>query len=141
MGDSLTTLLGGESVSVALRDGSKQEVFVRALPLRLVNKWATLDAAGTMAAEAEMVELYCDKPEGFADKLTIESHEAVLARGEVLNRPTFARWQSRTASRAREWAQAGEAAQSLARELNPTVAVSPTPPSNSAASSDDSLPK
>ncbi len=137
---SLVTLLGGENVAVKLRDGSTPTLFVRALPLRLIGKWAELDAQGTPDAEAEMVELYCDVAPGFADTLTVESHEALLAKGEALNRPIFARWQGRAASRAREWTQAGEAVASLQRELQPS-APSPMPPPNSAASSADCPPK
>jgi hypothetical protein len=137
---SLTTLLGGESVKVKFRNGNEQELFVRALPLRLISKWAELDANGTPESEAQLVELYCAADAGIADELTIESHEAVLAKGEELNRPIFARWQSRAASRAREWVAAGEAVQALNRELNPNAAL-PTSQPNSASSSDGSLPK
>jgi hypothetical protein len=138
---SLTTLLGGESVKVMLRDGSTRELFVRAVPLRLIGKWAELDSTGTPECESDLVSLYCALRNDEVDALTVEACEAVLAKGDALNRPTFARWQSRAANRAREWAQAGEATLALQRELNPAFVVSPPPPPNSASSSDGSQPK
>ena len=134
----LATLLGGESVAVVYRSGEKAEVFVRQLPVRLIGKWAQLDSAGTPESEAALVELYCALPEGGSDALTVESYEAVLARGEALNRPTFARWQRRATDRAREWVAANAEVQGLRRELEPTP--SPTPAPGSASSSDGSRP-
>lgn len=137
---SLATLLGGEAMKVTLRDGTVEEVFVRQLPLRLIGKWSGLDSNGGVDAEAQLIELFLDKPEGFADGLTVESAEAVLAKGDALNRPTFVRWQQRHANRTREWVKAGEATEELRKELN-LPAASPTSPQNSASSSDGSQPK
>ena len=113
-------------------------MFVRQLPVRLIGQWATIDSTGTPESEAALVELYCGMPEGGSDALTIESYEAVLARGEALNRPTFARWQSRATDRAREWVAANEVVQAAKRDREPTP--SPTPAPGSASSSDGSRP-
>lgn len=83
----MTIILGGVTHEAQMRDGSKEEVKVRQLPIRLIEKWAT-----AQGDEAALVELYCDKEEGWDDKLLPESHVAIMKIGEDLNLPIFGRW-------------------------------------------------
>ena len=57
----MTIILGGVVVEALLRDGSKEEVKVRQLPIDDFGEWA-----GLQGDEAGLVELYCDRQ----DKLT-----------------------------------------------------------------------
>lgn len=141
---TLTTLLGGEALAVEYRDLSAapptapKQVFVRALPLRLIARWSELDSNGSPEAESSLIELYCGMEEGFADLLAPQSCEAILAKGDALNRPIFARWQKRHSDRAHAWVAAGEQMKALVADL---PAPSPTPQPNSAPSSGDSQPR
>ena len=71
-----------------------ETVFVRQLPIRL---FPQLRAA--LQDEGKMIELYCDKPAGWADGLTVESHEELIAKGDEINRDFFSRWVERMKSR------------------------------------------
>ena len=79
-------LLGGQEVTAALIDGSTETVKVRQLPIRQLQKFMAL-----MGDEAAMVELVCDKPNGWADSLSIDSFEAIAALAWKINHPTFER--------------------------------------------------
>jgi hypothetical protein len=57
----MTIILGGINFEAAFRDGSKEEVKVRLLPVEFMGEWALLQGD-----EAGLVELYCDRQ----DKLT-----------------------------------------------------------------------
>jgi hypothetical protein len=84
----LEVILGGVTVVAKLRDASIEEVKVRQLPIRLLTtKWAQ-----SLGDEAALVELYCDKPEGWDDQLLAESHEEIIRIGEALNFPKLSRF-------------------------------------------------
>lgn len=68
-------------------DGSKETVKVRSIP---PSKIQALVIA--LANEAVLIELYCDKPEGWADSLTIESVNAIADKGQELNRLLLSAW-------------------------------------------------
>jgi hypothetical protein len=84
----LDVILGGVIIQAKLRDGSSEEVKVRQLSNRLLTqKWP-----GLLGDQAAMVELYCDKEDGWDDKLLPETHDEIIDIGTKLNAPRFARW-------------------------------------------------
>lgn len=127
---TLATALGCLIVSVVYRDGTQEAVPVYALPVREIGQWAALDSAGTIESEVQLVERHCcRKPEGWADTLSPESYDAVLAKGEELNRPIYARVRSRADQRAREWAGVAESQNKLVMELGARISGTPSPAS------------
>jgi len=88
------TLLGGAIASVTMRDGKTEEVTIRQLPVKL---FPVLLAA--QDDEGKLAELYCDKPPGWADALSIDSFEAVITEGERINSDFFSRWVQRRINR------------------------------------------
>lgn len=89
----LITIAGGVELEVAYQNnGNKEIVKVRQIP---VSKIQTFIMA--LANEAEAIELYCDKPKGWADTLSVESASAVADKGQELNLPFFAAWFRRQA--------------------------------------------
>jgi len=90
----METLLGGASVAVNYIGGNAGTVEIIQLPIR---KFPTLLAA--LDDENKQAELYCDKPEGWSDTLTPESHENIVAEGERINADFFERWARRRLAR------------------------------------------
>ena len=126
----LAVILGGEELTVKTRDGESHRVWVYQLPVRRITRWAQLNYGG-MDAEPELVELYADKPQGWADTLTLESYDAVLAKGEELNRPTFAAATSRYDRRAVDGAAVVEGRKNLETQLTAKASATPSPGSAS----------
>lgn len=106
---TMTAVFGGERIPVEymveagnLPEGAdaaqwlESPVQVRALPIRALQRY--LEISGDDAA---VVELYCDKPEGWADCLTVESVEAILEKGNELNFPAIQRLRERRADQAK----------------------------------------
>lgn len=90
----MTTLLGFSEVAVTFANGEKGTVKVRQLPVRQLNAYLL-----KIDDEAGAVELFTGNPEGWADTLTLESFEAVLAEGERLNSDSFFAWLRRRVER------------------------------------------
>jgi hypothetical protein len=105
--DELVTITGGIEIeithlpAVAGRDGPvgeadsfphKETVKVRQIPISKIQQFAL-----ALGNEAELIELYCDKPKGWADTLTVESASAVADKGQEINLPLFAAWFRRQA--------------------------------------------
>ena len=85
---------GGQELEVALTAGGTEKVFLRQLPVRLMPQMLA-----ALEDENRLVELFCDKPEGWSDALTVESFEKVVTEGETLNADFFSRWVQRRLSR------------------------------------------
>lgn len=84
----LVTIAGGVELVVTYQNnGASETVKVRQLPVSKIQQFIL-----TMADEAQSIELYCDKPKGWADTLTVESANAVADKGQELNLPFFAAW-------------------------------------------------
>lgn len=114
--------LGGVSLDVQRSDGSTEQVLIRDLPMKVLpDYWSRIeDESGT-------VELFCDKPPGWAEGLTRESFERVLAVGEERNLDFLLRY-SRRASERREMIMPGlqeNFINALARQLAAGQASSP----------------
>lgn len=106
-------VLGGRMVEVYRAGGGESEgVRVRALSIRKLEQLLSL--AGK---EAEKAELYADKPEGWADTLTVESVEAVLEAGDRLNFTVLQRLRERRARETRALLQFLERAEGGAASL------------------------
>lgn len=89
-------LFGGAEVHITYlleheKDVEEETVKVRILPLSQIPD--LIKAIGN--DESKLIAVYCDKPEGWADSLTLTSQEAILERGFALNYPTLRRYQQR----------------------------------------------
>ena len=80
----LTTILGGEDISITLRDGTSENIKVRELPIKKLDEFLR-----KIGDEDALVELYCDKETGWAANLTRESWEKVLEKGDEINLDFF----------------------------------------------------
>jgi hypothetical protein len=84
----LITVAGGVEMEVNFQNnGDKETVKIRQIPISKLQNFIM-----AMGDEAAAIELYCDKPKGWADKLTMESASAVADKGQELNLPFFAAW-------------------------------------------------
>jgi hypothetical protein len=88
------TLFGGIELEVSLATGGTEKVFVRQIPVRLMPQMLA-----TLEDENRLVELFCDRPEGWSDNLAVESFEKVILEGERLNADFFSRWVQRRLTR------------------------------------------
>lgn len=75
-------------------DGTGGEVFLRQVPIRQLPTYLA-----TMDDEPALLELVADKPKGWADGLTVESHTELIAASEALNSDTFFAWLTRRVKR------------------------------------------
>lgn len=94
MDNKMATLMGGTETTVEKLDGTSETVKVRQLPVRLLQSYLL-----KLDDEAAAIELFCDKPEGWADTLTIASCAAVVTEGEKLNSESFFAWLQRRVAR------------------------------------------
>ena len=94
MNDSMTTLCGGKDFEVKLSSGKTEKVFLRQLPIRLMPQLLAV-----LEDEPKMVELFCDRPEGWSEALTPASFESLVIEGEKVNADFFGRWLQRRLNR------------------------------------------
>ncbi|SRR6266498_3588239 len=87
--DKPVSIADAVELEVTHLDGSKETVKVRQILLSKFSQYALLVSWGH---QAEMIELYCDKPKGWADTLTAESAIAVADKGQEINLPFFKAW-------------------------------------------------
>jgi hypothetical protein len=91
--EELITVTGGVELEVAYQNnGEKEIVKVRQIPVSKIGNFIM-----ALANEAEAIELYCDKPKGWADTLKIESASAIADKGQEINLPFFVAWFRRQA--------------------------------------------
>jgi hypothetical protein len=91
--EELVTIAGGVELEVTYQNnGEKETVKVRQIPVSKIQNFIM-----ALANEAEAIELYCDKPKGWADTLSIESASAIADKGQELNLPFFGAWFRRQA--------------------------------------------
>ena len=84
----LVTIAGGVEMEVAYQNnGDKEKVKVRQIPISKIQNFIF-----AMGNESEAIELYCDKPKGWADTLSVESASAIADKGQELNLPFFKAW-------------------------------------------------
>jgi hypothetical protein len=84
----LITIAGGVEMEVAYQNnGDKERVKVRQIPISKIQSFIF-----AMGNEADAIELYCDKPKGWADTLSMESASAIADKGQELNLPFFQAW-------------------------------------------------
>src|SRR5262245_6490183 len=84
----LITIAGGIEMEVFYQNnGHKETVKVRQIPVSKVHTFVF-----ALGNEAEAIELYCDKPKGWADTLSMESASAIADKGQELNLPFFEAW-------------------------------------------------
>jgi len=94
--DELITVAGGVELEVKFQSDNGTERFemvkVRQIP---ISKIPTFLLA--MGDEAATIELYCDKPKGWADTLSVESANEIADKGQELNLPFLNAWWRRQA--------------------------------------------
>jgi hypothetical protein len=87
------TIAGGVDLEVAFQNnGDREVVKVRQVPISKIPEFLL-----AMGNEARAIELYCDKPSGWADTLTVESANAVADTGQEINLPFLNAWWRRQA--------------------------------------------
>lgn len=89
-----TTLYGGVDTVALKQDGSSEPVKILQLP---IDKYGEL--LGCIDNEAAMIELFCDRPKGWARTLTLEECERIVIAGEEINSDFFSRWARRRLQR------------------------------------------
>jgi len=87
--DDLITVVGGAELEITRQDGSKETVKVRQIPLSKMQAFSMAVGFGNMS---DAIDLYCDKPKGWGDTLSLESAKAVMDKGCELNLPFFGVW-------------------------------------------------
>ena len=92
--NDLENIRGGMDLELSLVGGGTEQVFVRQIPIRLMPQ-----LLAALEDEPRMVELFCDRPEGWSDTLTPEAFEKIVAEGERLNADFFSRWLRRRLDR------------------------------------------
>jgi len=92
--DELITALGGAEIEITYRDGGKETVKVRQIPVRHMDKYLL-----AIDNEPVAVELFCGKPAGWSDSLTEESFNAIAEKGQDINLPFFGPWLRRRMKR------------------------------------------
>ena len=91
--DDLVTISGGVDVDVSFsNNGANETVKVRQIPISKLSEFLI-----SIGDEARAIELYCDKPKGWADTLTLESANAVADKGQEINLPFLSAWWRRQA--------------------------------------------
>jgi hypothetical protein len=91
---STDTLFGGVELEVSMVAGGSEKVFVRQIPVRLMPQMLA-----ALEDENRLVELFCDRPEGWSDSITVEAFEQIVLKGEALNADFFSRWVQRRLTR------------------------------------------
>ena len=97
MENKFNTLMGGKELVIwRLAEGAEREetVRVRQLPIKLYPRMLEC-----VDDEAALVELYCDQPKGWAETLSLDSFEAIVAEADKLNADFFSRWVARRLGR------------------------------------------
>jgi len=92
--NDLENIRGGMDLELSLVGGGTEQVFVRQIPIRLMPQ-----LLAALEDEPRMVELFCDRPEGWSETLTPEAFEKIVAEGERLNADFFSRWLRRRLDR------------------------------------------
>ena len=83
--NELITIAGGVELEVAYQNnGSSEKVKVRQIPISKTHEFLA-----AMSNEGALIELYCDKPQGWADTLSLESASAVADKGQDITPPFF----------------------------------------------------
>jgi len=89
----LVTVVGGVELEVNYQNnGEKEVVRVRQVPISKIPAFLL-----AMGDEAATIELYCDRPKGWADTLSVESANAVADKGQEINLPFLNAWWRRQA--------------------------------------------
>jgi hypothetical protein len=115
--EALAALMGGTKVPVTYKDGGTEMVDVRELRINERQRYAAI-----VDEEDKCIELYCDRPAGWADTLTAASVEDIVKEGERLNLGPFRAWLERRLKRVKFLAV--EASQSVANPASASIAPS-----------------
>lgn len=86
----LEIIAGGRHATAHFRDGSTELVTVHMLTIRQLPQ-----LVGLLEDDAARLEFYLGKETGYADRLTLQSVQQLLATGEELNSDPFYKWVQR----------------------------------------------
>lgn len=125
--NELVTIAGGLEMEVTKQDGTKETVKVRHVPISKIQQLATAIGWGN---ESHCIELYCDKPTGWADTLSFDSASAIAERGQEINRPFFDAWAARQAKWKQSFIQGAieDAAKKISKMVSPSGSSAPQSP-------------
>lgn len=91
--EELVTIAGGVDMEVDYsNNGSKETIRVMQIPISKISAFLT-----AWGDEGALIELYCDKPKGWADTLALQSASAIADKGQELNLPFLGAWLKRQA--------------------------------------------
>ena len=99
----LTTLLGFVELNIILIEDTKEIVKVRQLKMRQMPAYQAV-----FNDEGATIELFCERPKGWADTLTPESWEQIIIEGEKLNLSFLERHAARARARGEKIAPGAE---------------------------------
>lgn len=115
-------LIGGTTIEVTYRDGTKESVTVQCLPLRKIPEYLEW-----VDNEPNCAEKLCNKPEGWADSITDESVFAICDAGAEINHPRLLSWANRQVKKAERLMPMTEIIQSASRTSAPKLRPLPGP--------------
>jgi hypothetical protein len=87
--DDLVTIAGGEEIEIQRKDGSKETVKVRQIPISKIQEYVLSIGTGQ---QAKLIALYCNKPGDWVDALDNASALAIARKGRELNGPFAVAW-------------------------------------------------
>lgn len=89
----IITIAGGVELMVSYQNNGENEVVkVRQIPISKIPAFLL-----AMGNEADTIELYCDKPKGWADTLSVQSANEIADKGQEINLPFLNAWWRRQA--------------------------------------------
>lgn len=94
MSNSTNTLTGCSEFTVQKKDGTPEIVKVRQLAIKEFPTYERI-----CSDELQTIDFVCSRNAGFAETLTIESHEGLIAEIERVNGSFFSRWLARQIER------------------------------------------
>jgi len=130
--EDMVTVAGGVTLQVTYQvngrgeEPKKELVKIRQIPISKLSEFLL-----TLGDEAHSIELYCDKPKGWADTLSLESANEVADEGQRINRPFLNAWWRRQAKwrdMQEAWTGGRDAGKKLAPETT-SASVSSAPQS------------
>jgi hypothetical protein len=120
----METLNGGALLEAIHLDGAIETVKVLQLSVRQYQQ-----LRNSLDDELKVVELYCGKPEGWAETLTPASHSAIAEKGGELNNAFFGAWARRSLN-LQELIMPGIVDRAIERANSASPTTSPKSPSN-----------
>lgn len=120
----MATLQGGVDYEAVKRDGTKEQVKILQLPIKLMPQYGA-----ALTNEPALVELLCNRPKDWSDGLTNECFEHIVVTGREIHKDFFACFQQRQRE-AIELLNPGVTEEVIKAMVSRFVPTSPTAPPN-----------